>query len=46
MPVSRASGLALMMLAAGSPDNPVGWMLVCRELGLLGTEIGRVHRAR
>ena len=45
-PVSRASGLALMMLAAGRPENPVGWMLVCRELGLLATEIGRVHRAR
>ena len=45
-PVSRASGLAVMMLAAGRPENPVGWMLVCRELGLLATEIGRVHRAR
>ena len=35
-----------MMLAAGHPENPVGWMLVCRELGLLATEIGRLHRAR
>jgi hypothetical protein len=45
-PVSRASGLALFMLAAGRPDSAVGWLLVCRELGLLAGEIGRVHRAR
>ena len=43
---SRASGLALFMLAAGRPDSAVGWLLVCRELGLLAGEIGRVHRAR
>jgi len=43
---SRASGLALLMLAAGRPDSAVGWLLVCRELGLLAGEIGRVHRAR
>jgi hypothetical protein len=24
----------------------VGWLLVCRELGLLAGEIGRAHRAR
>jgi hypothetical protein len=34
------------MLAAGRPDSAVGWLLVCRELGLLAGEIGRVHRAR
>jgi hypothetical protein len=45
-PLSRASGLALFMLAAGGPDSAVGWLLVCRELGLLAGEIGRVHRAR
>lgn len=45
-PLSRASGLALFMLAAGRPDRAVGWLLVCRELGLLAGEIGRVHRAR
>ena len=45
-PVSRASGLALFMLAAGRPDSAVGWLLVCRELGLLAGEIGRAHRAR
>jgi hypothetical protein len=45
-PLSRASGLALFMLAAGRPDSAVGWLLVCRELGLLASEIGRVHRAR
>ena len=44
--LSRASGLALFMLAAGRPDSAVGWLLVCRELGLLAGEIGRVHRAR
>jgi hypothetical protein len=44
--LSRASGLALLMLGAGRPDNAVGWLLVCRELGLLAGEIGRVHRAR
>jgi hypothetical protein len=44
--VSRASGLALFMLAAGRPDSAAGWLLVCRELGLLAGEIGRVHRAR
>jgi hypothetical protein len=44
--LSRASGLALFMLAAGRPDSAVGWLLVCRELGLLVGEIGRVHRAR
>ena len=43
---SRASGLALMMLAAGQPDNPIGWVLVGREVGLLVREIGRAHRAR
>jgi hypothetical protein len=45
-PLSRASGLALFMLAAGRPDSAVGWLLVCRELGLLAGEIGRVHRSR
>jgi hypothetical protein len=45
-PLSRASGLALCMLAAGRPDSAVGWLLVSRELGLLAGEIGRVHRAR
>jgi hypothetical protein len=45
-PLSRASGLALFMLAAGRPDSAVGWLLVCRELGLLAGKIGRGHRAR
>jgi hypothetical protein len=45
-PLSRASGLALLLIAAGRPDSAVGWLLVCRELGLLAGEIGRVHRAR
>jgi len=45
-PLSRASGLALFMLASGRPDSAVGWLLVCRELGLLAGEIGRVHRVR
>jgi hypothetical protein len=44
--LSRASGLALFMLAAGKPDSPVGWMIVSRELALLATELARVHRAR
>jgi hypothetical protein len=44
--MSRASGLALLMLAAGRPDSAVAWLLICRELGLLAGEIGRVHRAR
>ena len=44
--LSRASGLALFMLAAGKPDTPVGWMIVAREIALLASEIGRVHRAR
>jgi hypothetical protein len=44
--LSRASGLALFMLAAGRPDSAVGWLLVSRELGLLAGEIGRGHRAR
>ena len=34
------------MLAAGKPDSAVGWMIVAREIALLGTELGRVHRAR
>jgi hypothetical protein len=34
------------MLAAGEPDTPVGWMIVTRELRLLATELGRIHRAR
>ena len=42
----RASGLALLMLAAAKPDTAVGWMVVAREIALLGTELGRVHRAR
>ena len=45
-PGSRASGLALFMLAAGKPDSAVGWTIVSREFGLLATELGRVHRAR
>jgi hypothetical protein len=45
-PLSRVSGLALFMLAAGRPDSAVGWLLVCRELGLLADEISRVHRSR
>jgi hypothetical protein len=45
-PLSRASGLALFMLGAGKPDNAVGWMIVARELALLGSELGRVHRGR
>jgi hypothetical protein len=36
----------LFMLAAGRPDSPMGWLLVCRELRLLASEISRVHRAR
>jgi hypothetical protein len=45
-PPSRASGLALFMLAAGKPDSAVGWTIVAREIGLLVSELGRVHRAR
>jgi hypothetical protein len=45
-PPSRASGLALFMLAAGKPDSAVGWTIVAREIALLATELGRVHRAR
>ena len=44
--LSRASGLALFMLAAGKPDSAVGWMIVAREIALLASELGRVHRAR
>jgi hypothetical protein len=44
--LSRASGLALFMLAASKPDSTVGWMIVAREIALLATELGRVHRAR
>ena len=44
--LSRASGLALFMLAAGNPDSAVGWLIVSRELALLASELGRVHRAR
>jgi hypothetical protein len=44
--LSRASGLALFMLAAGKPDSAVGWLIVSRELALLAGELGRVHRAR
>ncbi|MGH2889584.1 MAG: relaxase/mobilization nuclease domain-containing protein, partial [Solirubrobacteraceae bacterium] len=43
--LSRASGLALFMLAAGSPDSTVGWLIVSREMALLAGELGRVHRA-
>jgi hypothetical protein len=43
---SRASGLALFMLAAGKPDSGVGWMIVAREMALLANELGRMHRAR
>ena len=45
-PPSRASGLALFMLAAGKPDTPAGWMIVAREIALLASELGRAHRAR
>ena len=43
---SRAPGLALFMLAAGKPDSAVGWAIVAREISLLATELGRVHRVR
>jgi hypothetical protein len=43
---SRASGLALLLLAAGKPDSTVGWLIVAREIALLANELGRVHRAR
>ena len=42
--LSRASGLALFMLAAGNPGTAVGWMIVSREISLLASELGRVHR--
>ena len=45
-PGSRASGLALFVLAAGKPGSAVGWMIVAREMALLASELGRVHRAR
>jgi hypothetical protein len=44
--LSRASGLALFILAASKPDSAMGWLIVSRELALLATELGRVHRAR
>jgi hypothetical protein len=44
--LSRASGLALFMLAAGKPDASIGWTIVTRELSLLAAELSRVHRAR
>jgi len=44
--LSRASGLALFMLADGRPDSAGGWTLVCREIGLLGSELTRAHQAR
>ena len=31
--------------SAGRADSAVGWLVVCRELGLLAGEIGRVHCA-
>jgi len=33
-------------MLVGRPDSQVGWLIVCRELGLLAGKIGRVHRAR
>jgi hypothetical protein len=45
-PPSRASGLALLMLAAGKPESVTGWMIIAREIALLANELGRVHRAR
>ena len=44
--LSRASGLALFMLAAGKPDSAVGWLIVSREIALLASELGRLHRVR
>jgi MobA/VirD2-like, nuclease domain len=44
--LSRASGLALFMLAAGKPNTAVRWTIVAREIALLASELGRVHRAR
>jgi hypothetical protein len=32
------------MLAAGTPDSAVGWLIVSREIALLAAELGRVHR--
>jgi hypothetical protein len=44
--LSRASGLALFMLAGRKPDTTIGWTIVAREIALLASELGRVHRAR
>src|SRR6185312_10360058 len=30
----------------GKPDAAVGWMIVAREIALLASELGRMHRAR
>ena len=44
-PLSRAPALAC---ACSPPGNPsaVGWVIVVREIALLASELGRVHRAR
>lgn len=34
------------LLAHGRPESAVGWTLVCREIGLLGSELARAHQAR
>jgi hypothetical protein len=34
------------ILAAGKPESAFGWLLVCRELGLLAREVGRAHEMR
>ena len=43
---SRASGLALFMLAAGNPNTAIGWTIVAREIRMLADELGRLHRTR
>jgi hypothetical protein len=44
-PLSRASGLALFILAAGNPDTLVGWTILTRQMGLLAAELARVHHS-
>jgi hypothetical protein len=41
--LSRSSGLALFILAAGKPDSAVGWLIVSREIALLASELGRAQ---
>jgi hypothetical protein len=45
-PRPRNSTLALYLLAGARPDSAAGWLLLARQLSLLGRDLARLHQLR